>query len=33
MKFEGDANLVQQKMVGSSAGVARRLAVMNALNL
>jgi len=33
MKFEGDASLLQQKMAGSSAGVARRLAVMNALNL
>ena len=33
MKFEGDTSLVQQKMTGSSAGVARRLAVMNALNL
>jgi ubiquinone/menaquinone biosynthesis C-methylase UbiE len=33
MKFEGDVSLLQQKMAGSSAGVARRLAVMNALNL
>jgi len=33
MKFEGNASLLQQKMAGSSAGVARRLAVMNALSL
>ena len=33
MQFEGDASLLQQKMAGSSAGVARRLAVMQALNL
>ena len=33
MKFEGNVALLQQKMANSSAGVARRLAVMNALNL
>ncbi len=33
MKFEGNASLLQQKMAASSAGVARRLAVMQALNL
>ena len=33
MKFEGSVSLLQQKMAGSSAGVARRLAVMSALNL
>lgn len=33
MKFEGNVSLLQQKMAASSAGVARRLAVMNALNL
>tara|TARA_B110000285_G_scaffold165778_1_gene185195 strand:- start:208 stop:978 length:771 start_codon:yes stop_codon:yes gene_type:complete len=33
MKFEGNAALLQQKMAGSSLGVARRLAVMDNLNL
>jgi len=33
MKFNGNASRLQQKMAASSAGVARRLAVMNALNL
>ena len=33
MKFEGNVALLQQKIVHSIAGVARYLAVMNALNL
>ena len=33
MKFEGNLALLQQKMAASSLGVARRLAVMDNLNL
>jgi len=33
MRFNGNASRRQQKMAASSAGVAQRLAVMNALNL